>query len=159
MATTRLSPELKLNLGLASLRAAVGTVFLAHGAQKVFQYGFAGVAGAFGQMGIPFAGITGPAVGLLELIGGAALVVGLFTRLAALGLGVNMLGAILLVHLPAGFFLPSGVEFVLALLGSSILLALTGAGGFSLDALLAGRRETAATNVQLVRPDLDRRAA
>lgn len=51
-----------------------------------------------------------------------------------------MLGALLIVHLDAGFFLPNGYEFVLALLGVAVTLALTGAGAYSLDARLDGRR-------------------
>lgn len=129
----------QVNIGLTILRVAVGTIFVAHGAQKLFVYGFAGVTGAFSQMGIPMPGVVGPFVALLELFGGLALVFGLLTRLAALGLAFDMLGAVLLVHLKGGLFLPNGAEFALSLLGGAALLSFTGAGAFSIDALIARR--------------------
>jgi putative oxidoreductase len=129
----------RVGTALAVLRAIIGTVFVAHGAQKLFVFGLGGVIGAFEGMGVPLAGLAGPAVALLEFFGGLALIAGLFTRLAALGLGITMLGAIALVHLPAGFFLPNGAEFPLTLLGALVAIALAGPGSFALDALLARR--------------------
>ena len=138
----------QLDAGLAMLRAITGTIFVAHGAQKLFVYGLDGVAGGFAQMGIPFPGVVGPLIGFLELFGGLALIAGLLTRLAGVALMGNMLGAILLVHLPAGFFMPNGYEFVLILAASAATLAITGAGRYSLDGLLAHRQSKAATPVQ-----------
>lgn len=134
----------QLTAGLTILRVVIGAIFIAHGAQKLFVYGFAGVTGAFGQMGIPMPALVGPFIALLEFSAGIALIVGLLTRLAALGLAFNMLGAILFVHLKGGLFLPAGSEFALSLLASTAILALTGAGAFSLDALIANRRVRAA---------------
>jgi putative oxidoreductase len=132
----------QLDLGQTILRVTAGTIFAAHGAQKLFVYGFDGVAGGFAQMGVPLAGVVGPAIALLEFFGGLALIAGLLTRLVSLGLGATMIGAMLLVHLKAGFFLPNGYEFVLTLFGVAMTLVATGAGSFSLDALIA-RRATA----------------
>jgi putative oxidoreductase len=126
----------QLSLGLAALRIAVGAVFIDHGAQKLFVFGFTGVTGAFTQMGVPMPGIMGPFVGMLEFFGGIALVLGLLTRLFALGFAIDMLVAILLVQLKNGF---SHYELEFLLCVSSVALLLMGGGGFSVDALL-GRR-------------------
>ena len=128
----------QLSLGLAVLRVAVATIFIRHGAQKLFVMGFAGVTGAFTHMGVPLPGLMGPFIGLLEFFGGLALLWGLLTRLIALGFVFDMLGAIVLVKLAGGF---SGYEFEFLLCGSSLALALTGGGRFSVDALLARRQE------------------
>ena len=131
----------QIDTGLAILRVIVGAIFVAHGGQKLFVFGFDGVAGAFGQMGIPMAGILGPFVAFVEFFGGLALITGLLTRLASLGLLSTMAVAILQVHIKNGFFAPTGVEFPLALLGSTALLALTGAGSWSIDSLIGRRSE------------------
>jgi len=128
----------QLSLGLAALRVAAGTIFIRHGAQKLFVFGFAGVTAAFTQMGVPRPGVSGPFVALLEFFGGIALVIGLLTRLVGLALAIDMLVAILLVQLKNGF---SHYELEFLLLGSSLALLLAGAGEFSVDAVL-GRRRT-----------------
>ena len=157
MTTRFLNSPKRIDTALAVLRVIVGAIFIAHGAQKVFVYGFAGVAGAFTQMGIPMAGAIGPFIALLELLGGAALVAGPLTRLASLGLAFDMLGAILFVHAKGGFFLPAGSEFALSLLGSSVALAVTGAGAYSIDALLG--RTTPVTVDSLTPKVVNKRAA
>lgn len=136
---THTSTDSRHDAALVALRIAIGGIFAAHGAQKLFVYGIEGVTGAFGGMGIPMPGLVGPLTGVVELLAGLALVVGLLTRLAGLGLSVVMLGAIGFVHINAGFWAPNGVEFPLALLAGAATLALSGAGRFSLDALRANR--------------------
>jgi putative oxidoreductase len=144
------------DIGLTILRVAIGAIFMAHGGQKLFVWGFDGVAGGFAQMGIPMAGVMGPFIGLLEFFGGAALIVGLLTRLASFGLASTMVVAILVAHLKNGFFNPAGIEFPLSLLASTVLLVLTGAGSWSVDGIIAKGRKAPA--VQAGRPAV-RRAA
>jgi putative oxidoreductase len=125
--------------GITILRVVVGIVFLAHGVQKLFGLGFHGAAGMFGAMGIPLPAVSAVVVTLVELLGGAALVLGLFTRWAAGLNGFDMLVAILLVHLKNGFLKPGGFEHPLTLLAACIALAVSGPGAVSVDGALAKR--------------------
>jgi len=92
-------------------------------------------------MGAPLPGITGPMMAFLETFGGIEVIVGVLTRLAALGLAMDMLGAMVIVHIKNGFFIPTGIEFVLALFAGAAAIALMGPGSNSVDALLAARRK------------------
>lgn len=138
-----IASEKQREYALTILRVVVGVVFVAHGSQKLFSYGLEGTIGAFSQMGIPFAGIMAPFIVGVEILGGAALILGLLTRLAGLGLALSMLGAFVFVHAKNGFFMPNGYEFVLVLAAASFGLALAGSGAFSIDSVLAGRRNLA----------------
>ena len=140
MTTVTTTTARRTDLALTLLRLVLGIVFLAHGGQKLFVYGLDGVAGGFAQMGAPVPGVTAPLVAFGELFGGLALVLGLLTRFAGVGLAIIMLGAILLAHLSAGFFAPEGFEFPLTLMAGSIALAITGAGAWSADGAIAARR-------------------
>jgi putative oxidoreductase len=132
------------DLALLLLRVVIGVVFIAHGWQKLFILGLGGVAKAFTDMGVPFPAITGPAVGVIEIVAGVAIILGFSTRLASLGLACDVLAAIILVHAKNGFFVPMGIEFVMSLLAVVLALAIGGAGAYSIDSLVAGRRADAA---------------
>ena len=125
--------------GLAIVRIAVGVIFLMHGWQKVFTYGFAGVSGSFADMGVPMPGVMGPFIALLELVGGLALILGVLTRVFAALLAFDMLGAFFLVHMAGGFFLPAGFEFVFILFAATLALALCGPGAWSVDDRMGAR--------------------
>lgn len=134
------------DVALTFLRLVLGVVFFAHGAQKLLGwfggYGFHGTIGFFGHVGIP-----APVALLIictEFFGGLGLIVGLLTRIAALGIGVEMIGAIFLVHLPNGFFMNwygtqkgEGFEYHLLAIAIAGALLLRGAGKFSVDAALS----------------------
>jgi len=137
--------------GLLFLRLGLGGIFLAHGGQKLFGWfggpGFDGTIQYFQQqLGIPME-LTVLAM-VAEFFGGAGIVVGLFTRLAALGICSVMLVAMVKVHLPNGFFMNwncspgqgHGIEFNLALLAMAITLLCSGAGFASFDKWLSSRR-------------------
>src|SRR5580698_827307 len=96
------------SVALAILRVVLGVVFFAHGAQKMLGwfggYGFSGTMGFFtNNMHIPapFALLAIAA----EFFGGLGLIVGLLTRIAAFGIAVNMVVAVMTVHIQVGFFM------------------------------------------------------
>ncbi len=126
--------------GPTLLRVVVGLISLAHGTQKLFGDGFDGVAGMMEGLGVPAPALAAVALILTEVVGGAALILSLFTRLTAVPLAFSMLVATVLVHLPNGFFSSSGgVEFTLLLTVACVALALMGSGKASLDRFLARR--------------------
>src|ERR1700740_1131108 len=129
------------------LRVVLGIVFFAHGAQKMLGwfggFGFSGTMNFFtGTMHIPapFAFLAIAA----EFFGGVGLVVGLLTRIAAFGIGVTMLVAIVIVHSAFGFFMNwfgtqrgEGYEYALLVLAMTTFLMIRGAGAFSVDRALS----------------------
>jgi len=135
-----------VSIGLAILRIAAGAVFLNHGYQKLFVFGLSGVTGAFTHMGVPLPGVMGPLIALLEVFGSIALIFGFLTRPLALAFVCDMLGAILLVQLKNGF---SHYELEFLLCASGLALFFTGAGRFSIDAVIAGRSGSTETGQRL----------
>ena len=137
-------PEWK-DEALLVLRVVLGVIFFMHGSQKVLGFfggpGLAATVQFFqSKLGIPqFLAYT---AAFTEFFGGIALVLGLFTRLAALGIGTDMAVAVVRVHLANGFFLNwfcqngkgHGFEYNLALIAMALALVLTGGGNYSLDA-------------------------
>lgn len=124
------------------IRLTVGTIFVAHGAQKLFGafggYGLAGTAGWMESIGLAPGLLMALLAGSAEFFGGLLLMIGLAVRPAALVLAFTMLVAIFAVHLEHGFFLANnGYEFALALLGTSVALVFRGAGSVSIDSVLA----------------------
>ncbi len=122
------------------LRIVTGFLFAAHGWQKFNEFTIAGTQAAFAQMGVPAANLVAPVVATLELVGGVALILGVLTRVFAALLAVNMLGALFLVHAPAGIFAATGgYELVLILAAAALAVALVGAGKVSVDKAVFGR--------------------
>lgn len=92
----------------APLRLGLGVVFLLHGIGKLsaigpFAGGISGTAGFFASLGIPAAMFFAWVVALVETFGGLFVLLGLFTRYAALTLLINMSVALILVHIPKGY--------------------------------------------------------
>jgi putative oxidoreductase len=131
----------------AILRLVLGIVFFAHGAQKMLGwfggFGFSGTMGFFtGTMHIPapFAFLAIAA----EFFGGLGLILGFLTRIAAFGIAVNMVVAIVKVHSAFGLFMNwtgtqkgEGIEFHLLVLAMTTFLMIRGAGAFSIDRAIA----------------------
>lgn len=134
--------------GLTVLRVVTGLIFLIHGWQKITMFGLAGFTGFLTQLGVPAASLAAVVVIAVELLGGLALILGLGTRYVALPLAINILVALLTVHLPAGFFASEGgYEFVLLLLVACVALALSGGGALALDTIVRGRFSRSASAI------------
>lgn len=115
------------------LRVVTGLFFLVHVSVKLFVFTPAGTAAFFGKIGLPPA--LAYVVIIWEIVGGLALILGLWPRLVALIMIPDLLGAIFTVHLASGFFFSNaggGWEYpafwAVALLG----LALIGDGPFAI---------------------------
>jgi putative oxidoreductase len=134
-------------LGPLALRIAVGLIFAAHGAQKLFGwfggYGLEGTGQFFGSIGLNPGYLMALLAGAAEFFGGLALLFGLLVRPAAAALALAMLVAIFSVHVGKGFFVDKGgYEYALALFAAALSLAFSGAGRYSADAFLLARHDT-----------------
>jgi len=138
----------KSGVGLI-LRLTLGIVIFPHGVQKALGwfggYGFfATLQGMSDNLGIPVALVV--LVVCAEFLGSLGLIVGFLTRVAALGIGSVMAGAIFLVHLPHGFFMNwygsqkgEGFEYHILVLGLVLAILIKGGGALSIDGALAKR--------------------
>ena len=119
--------------GMLPIRIAVGLVFLMHGGQKLFVFGVAGTADIMMKLGIPLPTLAAVVVITVELLGGLAILLGVFARTAGALLAFEMVVAILVARIHGGFFAPYGYEFELTLLMACLTFALAGPGGASFE--------------------------
>ena len=84
--------------GMLPLRIVVGLVFLMHGAQKLFVFGLGGTADIMGKLGLPLPAVSAAVVIAVELLGGLAILLGVFARLAGALLAFEMVVAILVAR-------------------------------------------------------------
>jgi putative oxidoreductase len=128
-----MSDGLKLqSCGLTVLRIVVGIVFAMHGWQKIHVFHLQGVTGMLSHLGIPLPSVFAVILIAVEFLGGILLITGLATRIPAVLLAIDMLVALITVHMKHGFFVQTGgIELPLTLLGAVICLAISGGGSFS----------------------------
>ena len=122
-------------LALLVLRVCLGIIFVYHGHPKLV-HANAGMGEFFVMHGLP--GYLVPVAGILESFGALLLVLGLFTRPAALLLAIEMGVAIWRVHSGHGFMAVKEYEFPLAVGAACLTLATVGAGVISMDHLIFG---------------------
>lgn len=131
--------------GLLILRVGLGLIFPFHGWLKLNPSGPAkgpaGFAGWLKQMGVPLPSLLAWVVILLETAGAALLILGLGTRIVALGFAIDMLVAIALVKrkMAKKRFMEqdgTGWEFEFALMAQALVLVFTGAGSIALDPIV-----------------------
>ena len=116
-----------------SLRIGLGTLFIAHGWAKLSD--LAGNIGLWQRLHLPLPAVLGPVQAVVEFLGGILLVCGLLTRLVAVLVAVDVVGAILVVDIHTGAII--GLEWLA--MWMSLALFGSGAGRWSLDAFLLDR--------------------
>ena len=123
------------------LRVVTGVIFAMHGYQK-FTGGVGKVAGFLDSLGFPIATVFAVILIVAELLGGIALILGLFTRYAAKILAIVAVVALFTVHISKGFFIgQGGYEFILLILAASISVMITGPGKWALDDMMSQKPE------------------
>lgn len=122
---------MKSNIDIALLLVRVGLslVFIAHGYDKLTN--MEGTVGFFSSIGL--SAVWAYVIAYVELLGGAAMLLGVFTGWAGVLLAATMVGAIGLVKISKGFL--GGYEFDLVLFLSSIAVALSGPGIYTIKRL------------------------
>ncbi|SDD14374.1 putative oxidoreductase [Sphingomonas sp. YR710] len=139
MIDTRLAPY-----GALALRASSGSLFLAHAALKIFVFTPAGTAKFFESVGVP--GPVAYLTILAEVLGGTALLLGIYARYVAVALSLILLGAIATVHIHSGFFFDSpngGWEYPAFWIVALLAQAMIGEGAFSVTGSKTVRRQAA----------------
>ena len=129
------------DLAILALRIAVGVVLAYHGWLKIPNV--SGFAGFVDSLGVPAPDLIAYLVTYLEFIGGIALILGLATRYVAALFVIEMVFTIMLVKVDVGLIAPEGgpgAELDILILAIALSLVLTGAGRWSADAFLVGRR-------------------
>jgi putative oxidoreductase len=122
-------------LALFVMRLALGAVIVVHGYHKVFG-GLHHHVQFVASLGLP--GWTAYLSAFAEFFGGILVLIGLFTRLAAFAICIDLSVAIAKVHFHNGMMGPSGYEFPLALAALAFALIFFGAGPIALDHVRAG---------------------
>jgi len=124
-------------LSLLVLRLAFGVIFVAHG-YPTLAHRTSSVHTIFAQHGVPVYWVY--LSGVLEVFGGGLLVIGLFTRAAALLLAIEMALMIWRVSPPHSYFAVNEYAYPMVVAAGCFVLATTGAGTLSVDVPLFGSR-------------------
>jgi putative oxidoreductase len=119
------------------VRIVVGIMFLMHVSTKFKLGADAVAANVFAKNGLEPAMIWAYVVMFIELVGGVCLIIGLFTRFVAAVLAIEMLIALVFVHLPKGYAAGGGgYEYVLLIGAVCFAIAIRGGGPYSIDRFL-----------------------
>lgn len=126
--------EKMLPVAYTLVRIVVGIMFLMHVSGKFKVGPDAVAANVFAKNGLEPALIWAYVVMCLETVGGICMIVGLFTRFVAAMLAIEMLIALLFVHLPKGYAAAGGgYEYVLLIGAACFVIAMRGGGPYSVD--------------------------
>jgi putative oxidoreductase len=125
------------DIAYTAMRVIIGYILLMHGWFKVGTYGVAGVSGMMAKSGLEPATAFAVAAMFLETVGAICIILGLFTRFFVAALAIELLIALLAVHLKNGFDVSKGgFEYILLLGIVMFAIAIRGGGPYSVDRMI-----------------------
>lgn len=138
---TRPLPAPSRDVAVLVARVVLGLVLIAHGLQKLLSNGFGATSASFAKMGVPLPPVSAAYATFAELVGGILILLGALTTAAAVLVVLDMLGAFAFVHVSKGVFVGGGGwELVAVIAVGAVLLAVGGAGRYSVDHAMNARK-------------------
>ncbi len=134
------APEKSVRWGIVILRITMGMVFLVNGLHRLLFFDYHRGIDLIERAANRSPTLDGALVAITVTLSGAALVVGLGTRIASAILILDVLLGVWAVDVNAASFLPAGGRFALVLLGATAAIAISGSGGFALESLFVSKR-------------------
>ncbi|HEY1972543.1 MAG TPA: DoxX family protein [Pseudonocardia sp.] len=140
-------PEPFQDTALLIARLLIGAAMFAYGWDKMVTHGYRATVAGFAKVGVPLPPVTAGFAGIVELVGGALLIIGAATAVVGTLIVIDMAGAILTTHQYTSVLAQDhGFALSGSILAGALLIAAVGAGRYSVDGAVRPRQRAAQTS-------------